>query len=171
MKTRLEDWFICPISEDLSRLPKLIIMLEGAPKPGVWVRFLDELARITKSSPAQWPHKPWYDRDGNDEYPLTNEKLTHRDWGNPHNQKQLRQVDSDCLIPAEIADFELQEIFKDSNIWADVFLNRLPDIVGRIGWILYGINEDWMFFLTTDEHRDWVDQLQEWCLKERVTLG
>jgi hypothetical protein len=169
MNVKFKDFFAHELNPDVLGLPIFIFQVKS---PETWLGLPDKLTETTGQKLAQWPSKPWYDRNGNGDYPLRNENLSHSEWANPHNQKQLRCQDYlGLLVPAEIPEPRLRELLPVSPEEDEkTFVNKLPEIVFEIGWLLYELNEDWMLFVASKAHRSISDGLKAWCLGHDVIV-
>jgi hypothetical protein len=161
MKDPLRDCYSFPVSETLLALPKMIFSLEGM-ADNAWPDMLDKLSQITGDSFGLWPQRPWYDQNGNGAFPFSNEMLSHRDWSNRFNQSKLRQYDGNLIVPSDFSDDRMEDIFSGTSHNIEALINRLPEVVKSMRWILYAINEDALMFLTSAEYSIWVVSLRQW---------
>jgi hypothetical protein len=165
MKLNIQDFFMFPLPQAVAQLPILICQLNT---PGVWPDFLDALANITGSKPAQWPQRPWFDQNGNGAFPLRNEEASRCEWANPYNQKQLRDCDlPDLLIPANASDQGLQTLLTMDE-GEEVFVTRLPQSLRTVKWLLFALHEEWVCFAVDPPHHPWVAQLTAWCADREI---
>ncbi len=168
MQDPLQIWYGPLLNEAILQLPRIEFSLEGAPKMP-WAFLMDELMRITGDLPGLWPQKPWFDANGNGEFPLGNEQLTQSDWENRFNQDQLKRYDPSLVIPTSLGAQELASVFTTGNPKQASFVNQLQNGVKTTRWLLYAVNEDVLLFLTAREHAEWVCQLHDSLARHDVS--
>ena len=163
MSDPLEIQYPFKVNDVLLALPRMIFTCEGM-SHDPWPGLLKFLEWTTCSKPALWPRKPWFDANGNGEFPFSNENVSHKEWGNQFNQAQLQSYSPEypILLPAEITAVELDRWHSFYRAGTESFINHIPDIVAVTQWLLYSLTEDHLLFVANADKGELVAGLRKW---------